>query len=151
MNKANKTNKTNKMSEKFLINFDFDVLSNMIRRAFSLNPNFSRRPSYIIRPDEDHTWTIVGLHDTNGGPNYYPSTACPTCGEIKAMGAVANEEKQLYEISCNHCGSFCNYFAIYNPRPEVIDKVVELALAVEHESKITEQVTTSGYKKPVYE
>lgn len=122
-----------KESNKLLINFDFNLLSSLIRRAFSLNPNFSKRPSYIIRPNEDNTWTIVGLHDTSGGPNYYPGTICPRCGEIKKMSVMPNEEKQLYEVSCNHCGSFCNYFAIYNPRPEAIDKVVELALAIENE------------------
>ena len=43
------------MNNKLLINFDLSALNNMIRRAVALNPNFSRRPGYLIRPDEDHT------------------------------------------------------------------------------------------------
>lgn len=117
------------MGDKLLIDFDMNAVIDMVRHAFALNPNFSKRPNYLLRPNQDGTWSIVGLADSAGGPHYYPHTTCANCGQVEAMNSEVSEDKQLYEIYCRQCGAFCNYLAIYTPLPQGIDSIVEGALS----------------------
>lgn len=113
---------------KLLIDFDVEAVHGMVRQAFTLNPNFSKRPNYLLQPSDDGIWYIVGLADSEGGAHYYPHTSCPTCGQIKEMNPQINPDKPLYEIYCLQCGAFCNDVAIYTPLPEAIDAIVREAL-----------------------
>ena len=112
---------------KLLIDFDIDVVHDMVRQAFALNPNFSKRPNYLLQPGDDGIWYIVGLADSEGGAHYYPQTSCPNCGQIKALNPQTNPDKQLYEIYCVKCSAFCNDVAIYTPLPKAIDAIVREA------------------------